>query len=163
MNVLGAPTTDELHWLWAGASALLFLLICAACLWPRRRTIVVAGDMLVVYASQTGQAEAIARRTQAQLAGGGVEATLASLSQVDPTTLAGAKTILCVASTTGEGDAPDEARAFEARWFAAHPDLSRQNFAVLALGDRKYDPFCAFGLRLHAWLDTCGARPWRLA
>ncbi len=157
MTVLSA-TTDELHWLWAGASILLFLLVCASCLWPRRRGAVAAHDVFVVYASQTGQAEAIARRTQAQLFVGGIDAGLAALSQADPTTLAAAKTILAVASTTGEGDAPDEARAFEARWFASHPVLSGQSFAVLALGDRNYADFCAFGLRLHAWLEACDAK-----
>lgn len=157
MTVLGAATTEISHWLWAGGAGGLLLLVCLACLWPRRRNLVTACDVLVVYASQTGQAEAIARRTQAELAAGGVDAHAVSLSAINPTTLVAAKTILVVASTTGEGDAPDEARAFEARGFAARPNLSKQRFAVLALGDRKYDHFCAFGLRLHTWLDVCGA------
>lgn len=151
-------TTDISHWLWSGGAGLLFLLVCALCLWPRRRAVVTASDVLVVHASQTGQAEAIARRSQAELAAGGIDARVVSLNAIDPTVLAAAKTILVVASTTGEGDAPDEARAFEARWFTARPDLSQQSFAVLALGDRKYDQFCAFGLRVQAWLEACGAR-----
>ena len=153
------PTTEISHWLWSGGAGLLFLLVCTLCLWPRRRAVLTACDVLVIYASQTGQAEAIARRGQAELAAGGIDAQVRSLGAVTPTDLAAARTILVVASTTGEGDAPDEARAFEARGFTTRPDLSKQSFAVLALGDRKYDQFCAFGLRLHTWLETCGARP----
>ncbi len=152
-------TNDSLHWLWAGGAAAAFLLICGLRLWPRRRAPLAAADVLVVYASQTGQAEDIARRSHARLVAGGIDAGLASLGEADPAALAGVKTLLCVVATTGDGDAPDEARAFEAKWFANKPDLSRQVFAVLALGDRKYSDFCAFGLRLHAWLLACGARP----
>jgi len=151
-----SPTPDMSRWLWAGGASLLFLAICALRLRPRRRTGVPACDVLVVHASQTGRAEDIARRTHARLVAGGIDARLASLKDMDP---AQARTILAVASTTGDGDAPDEARAFEARAFAGHPDLSRQGFAVLALGDRAYAGFCAFGLRLDAWLKACGARP----
>ncbi len=158
MTGLGA-TSDLSHWLWSAAAALVFLVLCGLCLRPRRRAKPTACDVLVVYASQTGQAEAIARRTQAQLAAGGIDVRLATLNDVTPGGLATAKTILAVASTTGEGDAPDDARAFEARWFATHPVLSGQTFAVLALGDRRYSDFCGFGRRLHAWLETCGAQP----
>ena len=159
MTSLGAPTLDISHWLWSGGAALLFLILCGLCLRPRPRPAVTACDVLILFASQTGQAEAIARRTQAELAAGGIDVRLMSLGKADPADLAAAKTLLAIASTTGEGDAPDDARAFEARGFGAHCDLSGQTFAVLALGDRKYDRFCAFGLRLHDWLAGCGARP----
>ncbi len=150
------PTMDVAHWLWTGGASGLFAPICVLRLWPRRRAVATACDVLVVHASQTGQAEAIARRSHARLLAGGVDARLVGLKALDPTT---AKVILIVAATTGDGDAPDEAHAFEARWLATRPDLSRQSFAILALGDRGYAHFCAFGLRLNAWLIACEARP----
>ncbi len=158
MTAFDHPTMDGMAWLWSGGATFAFLLLCAVCLWPRRRATVAACEVLVVHASQTGQAEDIARRTHARLAAGGVDARLASLKDVDPSALGQVGTILAVASTAGDGDAPDEARAFEARWFKSHAALSGRAFAVLALGERKYSDFCAFGLRLHAWLEASGAR-----
>ena len=58
--------------------------------------------MRVLYASQTGQAEAIARRTHARLIAGGIDAGLASLADIDAAALLNARTLLVVASTTGE-------------------------------------------------------------
>jgi sulfite reductase (NADPH) flavoprotein alpha-component len=70
--------------------------------------------------------------------------------------LRAAKHILCVVSTTGEGDAPDEALRFEKTLMRETPDLAGRKVAVLALGDRKYDQFCAFGHRVFNWLISYG-------
>ncbi|MGN6421719.1 MAG: NADPH cytochrome P450 oxidoreductase family protein [Asticcacaulis sp.] len=149
-------TQDPARLVWSGASLLAFVWLSWARLKPKPRVTAASCLVRVLYASQTGQAEAIARRTHARLIAGGVDAGLASLADMDASDLQSAQTLLIVASTTGDGDAPDEGRAFD-KALAARPDLSRQSFAVLALGDRQYTAFCAFGLRVHAGLQACGA------
>jgi sulfite reductase (NADPH) flavoprotein alpha-component len=151
-------THDPARLFASGAAMLAFIGLSWARLKPQPRVRAASCLVQVLYASQTGQAEAIARRTHARLIAGGVDAGLASLADMDASDLQSAQTLLIVASTTGDGDAPDEGRAFD-KALAARPDLSRQSFAVLALGDRQYTAFCAFGLRVHAGLQACGAAP----
>lgn len=110
--------------------------------------------LLVVHASQTGNAERLARLSAAAFRG----AVVRPLAGLDAETLRQARRALFVASTYGEGHAPDRARRFEAQMMAAPIDLAGLDYAVLALGDREYPDFCAFGHRLDAWLHASGGR-----
>ena len=115
------------------------------------------GATLIAYASQTGFAEQLAAQTATSLRSVGMPVRLTSTQQLDAQALSGVQQALFIVSTTGEGDAPDPAAAFVRTVLdkaAALPDL---RYGVLALGDRKYDNFCAFGHRLDTWLRHQGA------
>lgn len=114
-------------------------------------------DILIVYASQTGYAEQLARQTQASLQQGGMQTHLLDIGQLDLATLNKAQQILFIASTTGEGDAPDSAAKFTRDIMAQSLSLTHCRYAVLALGDRHYQAFCAFGQQLDQWLHQQGA------
>jgi sulfite reductase (NADPH) flavoprotein alpha-component len=156
-----------------GAAAVViaaYLVFCAAMAgtqWAKRRrarhrTAVPAdgrAPLLIAYASQTGFAEQLATHTAGLLQTAGVPARLVTLSEIGAADLAQAERALFIASTCGEGDAPDNASLFVRRVMSEKVSLSHLHVGVLALGDREYTHFCAFGQRLDAWLRESGAQP----
>ncbi|MET0240307.1 MAG: NADPH cytochrome P450 oxidoreductase family protein [Sphingobium sp.] len=150
-------TTDPQRWALAGALLLIWLAASAWWLRPARRMAVSRDAMLILYASQTGQALELAQMALRRLLEGAQDAVAMPLGQATVEQIAACRQLLIVAATTGIGEPPDDARAFVPR-MAERPDLSGVRHAVLALGDRKYEDFCSFGRRVDAWLTDCGAK-----
>lgn len=148
------------RWL-ATAALALWLLLCA---WavrsrtPRSRAVDTGSpsDWLVVHASQTGLGLEVAQRTADTLRDAGCTAEMRDIATLEAAALRGRR-CLFVASTTGEGDPPDAALDFAGTAMETAIDLHDTAHAVLALGDRTYAQFCAFGHRLDGWLRACGA------
>jgi sulfite reductase (NADPH) flavoprotein alpha-component len=113
---------------------------------------------IVGYASQTGNAEALAQQTAATLKLAGIPARLAELSELGAEDLQRAERILFLVSTYGEGDAPDAAAAFAGRLMTISLPLPQLHYAVLALGDSAYAQYCGFGRALDQWLQAQGAQ-----
>jgi len=156
------------RWVLAGLSAVLWLGFVVVTLRkharldalekPHGETSGIA-SILVAYASQTGFAEQLARQTAQSLTAAGTPARLAGLGTLDAPTIRAAGRVLFVVSTTGEGDAPDSAAAFERHSLPRTVALDGLRYGLLALGDRDYQDFCGFGWRLQHWLAQGGAQP----
>ncbi len=158
-----AAPPQPARWQWAAATVLGYAACCAMPWWRQRspdatHTANGSKPLLVVWASQTGFACELAERTSEALRASGVAVHLRALDQVDAALLAGSERALFIASTTGEGDAPDHALPFLRRVMPQPLSLSHLHYAVLALGDRSYGQFCAFGQRLDDWLRLRGAQ-----
>ncbi|WP_424814587.1 flavodoxin domain-containing protein [Roseococcus sp. YIM B11640] len=163
-----SPETQRL--LAALAVVLLYAAFCAAIAWRVRRrraaeAVALAphldgsASVLVAYASQTGFAEELARRSAEALQAGDLPVRLAPLDALDAETLASAGRAVFVISTTGEGDPPDHAARFVRQVMSSTARLDGLDYGLLALGDSSYARYCAFGRQLDAWLRHHGARP----
>jgi sulfite reductase (NADPH) flavoprotein alpha-component len=113
---------------------------------------------LVGFASQSGFAEQLAWQTAGQLQAAGLAVEVRRLADVNEQDLARSHHAVFVVSTFGEGEAPDSARGFERRLLSSAPNLAHLNYAVLGLGDRQYQHFCAFAQRLQGWLTAQGGQ-----
>jgi sulfite reductase (NADPH) flavoprotein alpha-component len=112
----------------------------------------------VLYATQSGTAEGLARKVVKELKAKGHVASLSSLEGYTPAALAEERYAILIASTYGEGDPPDTAQPFFQQLcverFPRYQDLT---YAVLALGDTHYEHFCKFGADLDNKLAALGA------
>jgi len=164
-------TADPVRWLWTGVAVGLWLLVVAAVAWSgaraRRAAASRAGALdssgsdaaTVAFASQTGLAEELAWMTARSLSDAGTSVRVMPLGDLDAAALKAAGRLLVVASTTGEGDAPDGVSRFVRQTMGAPVDLSGLGYGLLALGDHTYNDFCGFGRALDGWLQRSGAEP----
>lgn len=149
------------------AVAFLYIGACAGMMWRTRSHNEGASmngkdvsTLLVVHASQTGFAQRLAEMSADCLRTSKVAVQLCAIDHLDAATLARAQRVLFVVSTTGEGDPPDPALRFVRDVMGtASTRLDHLQYAVLALGDREYQHFCAFGHALDEWLRGHGAQP----
>ena len=116
-------------------------------------------DVAVLFASQTGTSERLAKKIAKELKAKGHTARVASLEGYAPVTLASEQYALILASTYGEGDPPDAVKPFfDQLCDAGVPRMERLTYSVLALGDSHYEHFCKFGVDLDERLAALGAK-----
>ncbi len=112
----------------------------------------------VLYASQSGTAEGLARKVAKELTSKGHVATFLPLEGYTPASLAAERYAVLIASTYGEGDPPDAVQPFYNQLCMEHfPRFENLSFSVLALGDSSYENFCKFGRDLDEKLAGLGA------
>ena len=109
---------------------------------------------LVLWASQTGNAEEFAGKISGRLG----EARLAAMDDVDVGELSDAGEVVIVTSTFGDGGPPDNGAVFWERLAAEDaPALTGMRYSVLGIGDRAYGNFCGHAKSLDARLTALGA------
>src|SRR5690554_1984640 len=144
----------------AVVSVPIYALLCWFFIYCRRQpsssSDLAADSWLLAYASQGGQAQMLAERMLSEWQASGQAAQMVPLNQLDTKRLAGCGRAFFIVSTYGEGESPDNGTRFLSRLRGF--DLSGLEYALLALGDRRYRFFCRFGLMVNQALAGAGAR-----
>ena len=117
-----------------------------------------ARTLTILYGTETGNSAGLARAAAEQARTLGLDAAVADMGDYKARSLKEEQDVLIIASTYGEGDPPQPAKAFfefvEGR---KAPSLAGVRFGVLALGDSTYEKFCEAGKRLDRRFEELGA------
>jgi sulfite reductase (NADPH) flavoprotein alpha-component len=118
-----------------------------------------AKPLVLLYGSQTGTAEGLAKKTAKAAEKSGFAPKLVDMAKYESVDLAKEKNVLVITSTYGDGDPPDNAQAFWDYLRAdTAPPLAHLRYSVLALGDTNYAAFCQFGKLCDERLEKLGAQ-----
>eukprot|EP01147_Barroeca_monosierra_P005473 gene5473-7174_t len=117
-------------------------------------------DFLLLFGSQTGQAESIAKELAKDAGTFDFKCQLYCMDQFKHFDLEKEKVVIIVTSTTGEGDPPDNAARLWRRLkkkSLASDYLVNLKYTVLGLGDTNYTNFCQMGKNFDRRLEELGA------
>ncbi len=118
-----------------------------------------SNPLTILYATVTGNAETLAQRAYERALNEGWEARLENVAEIKASELSDIPLLLCVVSTWGEGEPPDDAMDFFDELESEDaPNLANTQYAILGLGDRDYDDFNAFARNLDQAISKCGGR-----
>ena len=117
-----------------------------------------AKKLTILYASQTGNAKGVAKKLAEHAKAAGIPVNFKNVSEYKPKSLKSETHLLIVASTNGEGEAPDDAIEFhEFLTSKKAPKLPSLQYSVLALGDSSYEFYCQTGKDFDDRLKALGA------
>jgi len=116
-------------------------------------------SLLILYASQTGNAKTVAQQAFKFYKKNGLKPALHDVSDFTPEQLTEYKQVLMVVSTSGKGGPPPSAKKFFSEIESnAMPELQDINYSVCALGDSSYTLFCEAGKKVDYRLETLNAK-----
>jgi len=116
-----------------------------------------AGPVTIIFGSESGNAESLARETERALAQQGLQPAVKDMADLAPSELATESDLLVITSTWGDGDPPENAVELHSAIMGGNaPRLDGVRFSVCALGDTSYEQFCQTGREFDQRLAELG-------
>ncbi|MBP1964487.1 assimilatory sulfite reductase (NADPH) flavoprotein subunit [Paenibacillus aceris] len=120
----------------------------------------ISKEVTVLFGSQSGKAQGLAKKFSKKLEEQGFQVTLSSMSDFKPNGLKKVQNLLVLVSTHGEGVPPDNAISFHGFLHSKRaPQLDGLRYSVLSLGDTSYEFFCQTGKDFDKRLGELGGKP----
>lgn len=120
---------------------------------------VISKEVTVLFGSQTGKSQGLAKKMSKKLEEQGFQVMLSSMADFKPNNLKKIQNLLVLVSTHGEGDPPDNAISFHEFLHSKRaPKLEDLRFSVLSLGDTSYELFCQTGKDFDKRLEELGGK-----
>ncbi|GGD58189.1 sulfite reductase [NADPH] flavoprotein alpha-component [Paenibacillus nasutitermitis] len=120
---------------------------------------VISKEVTVLFGSQTGNCNGLAKKLSKKLEEQGLQVTLASMADFKPNNLKKLQNLLLLVSTHGEGEPPDNAISFHEFLHSKRaPQLEELSYSVLALGDTSYEFYCQTGKDFDKRLEELGGK-----
>jgi MioC protein len=113
--------------------------------------------VVILYGTETGNAEDLAEELAAALSGAGFEAEVVDMDGADPGPLDGTRGVIVCTATHGDGELPIYSQDFYETLDEERPDLGGVVYGVCGLGDSAYPDFCAAGRTWSRFLAELGA------
>ena len=115
-------------------------------------------NVTILVGTMTGTAQLVAQELELAWDDGDTKVETLLMDKLDGGAFARESVFLVCTSTYGQGDVPDNAKAFYEDLKAKRPDLSRVRYGVFGLGDRTYaETFNFGGKRFDELLAELGA------
>lgn len=116
-------------------------------------------DVTLIWGSQTGSSESLAKTAAKKLTASGHQVTVKDMAEVEAKSLAEVETLFVITSTYGDGEPPDNAQELhEALHSDEAPPLSDLNYSVLGLGDSEYPDFNQCAKEFDSVLEKLGGK-----
>ena len=116
-------------------------------------------ELTLLVGTMTGTAQLVAQELELVWDDGELKVQTLLMDQLDSSVFERPGVFLVVTSTYGQGDVPDNAKAFYEDLKAKRPDLSRVRYGLFGLGDRTYaETFNFGGKRFDDILQELGAQ-----
>ncbi|WP_010494462.1 assimilatory sulfite reductase (NADPH) flavoprotein subunit [Paenibacillus elgii] len=153
------PTLTEVQKIWLSGYLTALHKTEASAAAPAVNQPVLSKEVTVLFGSQTGNSQKLAKKLSEKLKEQGLQPILSSMSDFKPNTLKKVENLLILVSTHGEGEPPDNALSFyEFLHSKRAPQLEGLRFSVLALGDTSYEFFCQTGKDFDKRLEELGGK-----
>ena len=112
-------------------------------------------QLLILFGSQTGNAEWISKHIYSESLERGYKAQVMCLNDSIEYDWTLDFALIVVTSSTGDGDPPDNSNKF-LKWLRKNPGLDGKKYAILGLGDTNYTNFCNTAKRIDRKLIELG-------
>ena len=116
-------------------------------------------DLLLIFGTETGNAEELADDAAHSAERFDLNPTVMDMEDITPGDISGAKRLIVICSTWGEGEQPVNAQdLYDAVSESEDGRMEGVNFAVLALGATAFEFFCESGKEWDAILEEKGGK-----
>tara|TARA_Y100001958_G_C20854290_1_gene295384 strand:- start:173 stop:613 length:441 start_codon:yes stop_codon:yes gene_type:complete len=112
----------------------------------------------ILYATQTGNAEMVAKKLQSLAKSRGFIVNLNEMNYHNMTTFRQLKNVAIITSTYGNGEVPEMGIDFWTELNSSKNKINSLNYGLIALGDRSHEIFCGAGRAITKKLEELGCK-----